>query len=145
MTTPDILDELSIRSDSTSKRAHDEIERLRAERDSWKHCANEYAERLQPLIMDVLYKHCEPLSHKWPGKRHVDCIGEAVEFILSRLADAEKVVEAAREADAAYATYRDDKMRPHPDDAHEVRRWTAMNTLREALAAYREKHKEPTP
>jgi hypothetical protein len=62
----------------------------------------------------------------------------AVSTIASEIRDLtaqwDAVVEAASEADAAYANYRDEKYKPHEEDPAEMRRWNSMNALRSALA-----------
>ena len=76
----------------------DSLDAMEAERDSWKHQANEYSAYLQPLVMNVPYPQCEPVSHKWPGKRHVDGVSEGVEFLIARIAKLEAERDAAIQA-----------------------------------------------
>lgn len=94
--TKELVKRLRYGADHLRHEAADTIERLEKERDAWKQSANEYQECLQPLIMDVLYNHCKPVSYGWPGKKHVDGIREGVEFLLKKLTAARKVVEAAK-------------------------------------------------
>jgi hypothetical protein len=77
-----------------------EIRTIREQRDSWKESANEYSACLQPLVMDVLYKHCEPVSHGWPGKKHVEGIREGVDFLLDTITTLRSQVARERAEDS---------------------------------------------
>lgn len=61
------------------------VKKLKEERDELKAYFGEYAETLQDLTMNVMYKPCAPVSHSWPGKRHVECIREGVMELLQQL------------------------------------------------------------
>lgn len=47
----------------------------------------QYAGCLQNLLMGELYSRCEPISHSWPGRKHIEGIVEAVHYLTSQLDD----------------------------------------------------------
>lgn len=62
------------------------VEKVEAERDTYKEHFGEYAACLQHLCMNVLYEPCRPASHSWPGKPHTETIVEGVNVLLERAA-----------------------------------------------------------
>lgn len=73
------------------------IEVLKADCDAWKQLAGEYMDCLQTLCMTTLYEKCRPVSHKWPGRKHVDTIREGVAFLLKQNETLATELAAARE------------------------------------------------
>ena len=61
---------------------------------SFKERFDEYAECLQSLCMNRLYEICRPVSHGWPGKKHVNAITEAVDFLIQRIVELEGRINA---------------------------------------------------
>lgn len=72
--------------------------KLQQERDQYKERFGEYATCLQDLCMTVLYEPCKPVSHKWPGRPHVDCIKEGVSHLIAENAKLREVCTVARDA-----------------------------------------------
>lgn len=93
-----------------------------AERDrrEYKERWGEYADCLQTLCMEVLYEPCRPVSHSWPGRKHVDTIREGVMELLRRN---QVMRDALERADARLAT---------ATHAHEIE---TRRIIRAALAA----------
>lgn len=60
---------------------------------------NEYSECLQDLCMRRLYEICRPVSHGWPGQKHVTTIRQAAEHLIARAERAEAEAAGLR-ADA---------------------------------------------
>lgn len=72
-----------------------ELETAAKKLEPYKGYFNEYADCLQKLCMDKLYKPCAPVSYKWPGLPHVESIRQAADFLLTRIAELERLVREA--------------------------------------------------
>lgn len=93
---------------------------LAADRDEYRKLWSEYADCLQHLCMSTLYDACRPVSHRWPGMKHVDSIREGVAELLRRNQEMLKALECA-DTRLATATH-----------AHEIE---TRRIVRAALAA----------
>jgi hypothetical protein len=121
------------------KAAEEREKRMREAYDELKKPFCEYADCLQHLCMNVLYEPCRPVSHSWPGKRHIDTIREGVAFLLAenkRLRAQEKtpngrtIHDAIKETEHLLAETFDDL---EPGEAREEWYMTRITKIREAL------------